>query len=142
MGKPNQANALKGNPIYFANDIVVSQAELDIDLVKDYTILRCPESFNKFKHIGSQGAIIVLTKQEFETTTPNKIIQEKKLDGAVIFAINSLFLPDLSLKISLKAIDEIETTFVIDPITKKEKPCINIWTIPKANREKYFTELF
>ncbi len=139
--KPGEANAMKGNPIYVANVTIVSPTELDVDLIKEYTIALCPESFTKFKYIGSQGAIIIDTKQAFEITTPNKIREEKKINGHVIFALNSLLLLDSTLKISLKVIDEIEVTNAIDPVDNILKSCINIWTVPKKYREKYFTDL-
>jgi len=139
--KRNEANAMKGNPIYVANGVIISPTELDVDLIKEYTIVPCPESFNKFKYIGSQGAIVIDTKQDFEVTTPNKVKEEKKINGQVIFTLNSLLLQDTTLKISLKVIDEIEMTNSIDPVDNLLKSCINIWTVPKKYREKHFTEL-
>lgn len=139
--KPNEGNAMKGNPIYVANGVIINPAELDVDLIKEYTIVQCPESFNRFKYVGSQGAIIITTEQVVEVTTPQKILEEQNLKRQVIFGLNSLLLQDTTLKISLKVIDEIEVTNSIDPADNLLKSCINIWTVPKKYREKYFTEL-
>ena len=133
------ASTINGNPIYIANGIIVNSTYVNPDSVVTYDIVICPESFKRYMYIGSQGAIVMDTKQSFEFTTPKQIKENKKITGDVLFAINSLLLLDSSFKISPDAINEIEFTNSVDPFDGKTlKPCINIWTIPKKDREKYF----
>lgn len=129
------ASTITGNPVCIANGIIVNPADVNPDSVLTYEIVTCPESFKRYKYIGSQGAIVMNSEQSFAYTTPEEIKQSKKIPGEVIFAINSLPLSDPILKISPGAITNVEITSAADPSDGKTiKNCINIWTIRGNNR--------
>lgn len=122
------------NPLYVANGIVVSSAELDSTLITDITVIQCPESSRKFSYIAAGGAIVINTRQTFITTTPKFISDSNMINGKILYAVNGCLLVDSTLKISKEAIIEIEIyTATENKFNNVE--CINIWTIPKPFRK-------
>ena len=124
------------NPLYIANDIVVRGQELDTTLLENISVLKCPDAFYRFYYAGINGAIVIKTKQEFKTVTPILIRDKKSIKGEIIYALNGYYLTDSTLKISTKAIKEIE--FFITKKSRGMNPSptvINIWTLTKKERE-------
>jgi len=130
-------------PLYVANGIIIRGDILSIDtsLIKNISVLKCPDSFNEFGYIGYNGTILIGTKQEIETVTPNSIRENKfkKVKGDVIFALNGDLITDSNLKISTTSIKEIELlkagTEKGSNIKFKKFTCINIWTLTKDERK-------
>ena len=129
--------------LYLANDdIIISGNVLDsnTNLIKDVQVLRCPEAFIKYGYIGYNGAIIIKTKQQFETITPYEIgfIKFGKSKEGIHYALNGDLLSDIRIKISKASIKEIE---ILKPGKRKginksltKFACINIWTLDEKDR--------
>ncbi len=130
-------------PLYVANGIVIRGDILNIDtsLIKSISVLKCPDSFNEFGYIGYNGTILITTKQEIDTVTPNSIKESKfkKITGDIIYALNGDFITDSNLKISTTSIKEIELlkagTEKGNNINFRKFTCINIWTLTKDERK-------
>lgn len=124
------------NPLIIANGIVVSGKQLDTTLIQNISILKCPEAFYKFNYAGVNGAIIIQTKQEFKTVTPNSIRDKKAIEGQVVYALNGYYLTDTSLQISSKAIKSIDIFITKGASGINQSPTvINIWTLTKKERQ-------
>ena len=135
------ASGVRGIPVYMANGMIVNGEELNLDLVKDIDILTCPKGYMKYGHIGAGPVIDINTTQVLDSLlqTQADIQKSAGVKGEVIFAVNCLLLKDTNIKFSKKAIVDTEvitTTDIDDPA--KKKTCINIWTIEKSSRAKFF----
>ena len=130
-------------PLYVANDIIVSADNLskETSLIKNISVLKCPDAFNKFGYLGYNGAIIISTTQSFQTETPNSIRQKdfKALKGDILFALNGDVITDTTIKISTESIKQVELlkAGLVKGENKifKKYNCINIWTLTEAERK-------
>lgn len=129
-------------PLYIANGIVVRADALskNIDLIKNISVLKCPEAFNMFGYIGLNGIIQIATKQSFKVITPNAIRKNnyREIKDRIIYALNGDIITDSLLKISTKSIRKIELlksgTEKGNNIKYKNLACINIWTLTESER--------
>lgn len=135
------ASGVRGIPVYIANGAIVNGEEINPDLVKDIDILTCPKGYLKYGYIGAGPVIDISTTQVLDSLllTQADIQKAAGVRGDVIFAVNCLLLKDRKMKFSKKAIVETEIITIPDvDDPAKKKTCINIWTIEKGSRSKFF----
>jgi hypothetical protein len=129
-------------PIIIANDIIVNINEIKAKLIDTMSIIRCPQSFEKWGNLGTLGIIQIGTKQKFKTIKVTKILEENHVDAKnpnVFYALNGYLFTDKNLSISKNAIvkiDIIKNPFFEDSTTNKNATCINIWTITEKEKKE------
>lgn len=126
--------------LVIADAVVVRNTEVDPERIKEYIIVKQPESFKKYSYLGVNGAVEIKTKQQFLTTTISQVQRQKyaRLEGKITYALNGFFVKDTELTLSSESIIETELIKIdTNPLLSSEyfnSTCICIWTMTKAER--------
>jgi hypothetical protein len=129
-------NATRHNrPLIVANGVIIRFQQLDTTLIKNISALTYNEGFIRFYYAGSNGVISIETKQKFKTVTLFSIRDRKDIEGDVIYAINGYYTTDSTLKISTKAIRQIQIFDQNDNAINASSTVINIWTLKRKERK-------
>ena len=128
--------------IVMANGVVIRTEENDPGLLQHIAVIQCPDSYKTYGDIGTNGVIVIDTKQAFDFTIASQVDFEKSSsysDKEKIYFLDGFLITNDSLKISKNAIKRIE---VLKPenfgrtTNRDSTVLINIWTLTKKELRK------
>ena len=124
-------------PLYVANDVIVSLREVNTDFVTSIHVSNPREAASKKNCLTKHGQVSLKVDQQFDVITPKRYAKQKKIsDGRkkLVYLLNGCLVSDTT-QISKAAICKSYILSAKDPINAdKERVCLSLWTISAEER--------